>query len=183
MHNQPNGVRFEELARVLESNGYIIKRSKGSHFRFVNIQKQDTITIPYREPIKAIYIKTIIKKLNLQRCEMTVQDYMKLPYTKIITEQNDESEHYYFAKVLELEGCMTTGDTYQEVIEMLDDAMEGWLEVQLEHGWRIPLPVSDLNYSGKFVLRMPSSLHRDLSIAAKLNGVSLNQYILSKLSI
>lgn len=37
-------------------------------------------------------------------------------------------------------------------------------------------------YSGKLVLRIPRSLHRELKEAAKMEGVSLNQYMLYKLS-
>lgn len=37
-------------------------------------------------------------------------------------------------------------------------------------------------YSGRLVLRIPRSLHRALKDAAKVEGVSLNQYMLYKLS-
>lgn len=37
-------------------------------------------------------------------------------------------------------------------------------------------------YSGRLVLRIPRSLHKSLKEAAKLEGVSLNQYMLYKLS-
>lgn len=37
-------------------------------------------------------------------------------------------------------------------------------------------------YSGRIVLRIPRSLHKSLKEAAKLEGVSLNQYMLYKLS-
>ena len=37
-------------------------------------------------------------------------------------------------------------------------------------------------YSGKLMLRIPKELHRDLAIAAKMNGVSLNQYAMYKLA-
>ncbi|NLB61234.1 MAG: toxin-antitoxin system HicB family antitoxin [Clostridiales bacterium] len=37
-------------------------------------------------------------------------------------------------------------------------------------------------YSGKFLVRMPRSLHKELSENAKLEGVSLNQYAIYKLS-
>jgi len=60
--------------------------------------------------------------------------------------------------------------------------MEGWLEVRLEYGDPIPEPVGDSNYSGKFNLRIPKSLHRRLSIEAVKEGISLNQYALYKLS-
>jgi len=37
-------------------------------------------------------------------------------------------------------------------------------------------------YSGKLVLRIPRSLHKSLKEAAEIEGVSLNQYMLYKLS-
>lgn len=37
-------------------------------------------------------------------------------------------------------------------------------------------------YSGKLVLRIPRSLHKALKDAAEIEGVSLNQYMIYKLS-
>lgn len=37
-------------------------------------------------------------------------------------------------------------------------------------------------YSGKLVLRIPRSLHKELKEAAVIEGVSLNQYMLYKLA-
>ena len=41
---------------------------------------------------------------------MEVKDYMKLPYTRIVNEMNDESGHYFYGRILELDGCQSTGD-------------------------------------------------------------------------
>ena len=38
------------------------------------------------------------------------------------------------------------------------------------------------DYSGKLVLRIPRSLHKELKEEAKAEGVSLNQYMLYKLA-
>lgn len=38
------------------------------------------------------------------------------------------------------------------------------------------------DYSGKLVLRLPRSLHKALKEAASIEGVSLNQYMIYKLS-
>ena len=46
----------------------------------------------------------------------------------------------------------------------------------------IPDPISDDDFSGKFTLRLPKSLHKLLSIQAEKEGISLNQYALYKLS-
>lgn len=70
-----------------------------------------------------------------------VKDYVKLPYTRIIQEMNDESGHYFYGRILELDGCQSTGDTEEELKKCLDEAMEGWMAVKLEKNLPIPAPV------------------------------------------
>ncbi|MCL2603076.1 MAG: type II toxin-antitoxin system HicB family antitoxin [Defluviitaleaceae bacterium] len=108
--------------------------------------------------------------------------YMQLPYTFIIQPYKDEDEYYYIGKILELDGCMTDGATREEALINLREAMEGWIETKLENGFDIPEPVTESNASGKFTLRLPKSLHHQLSLDAKREGVSLNQYALYKLA-
>ena len=112
----------------------------------------------------------------------TAQEFMKLPYNYIIQPINDESGFYFYAHVLELDGCQSTGQTFEEAYENLKEAMKGWIETKLEGGFDIPLPIGYENFSGNFVVRIPKSLHYKLSIEAEREGVSLNQYALYKLS-
>ena len=114
--------------------------------------------------------------------EKNLEYYMKLPYTFTLTPIIDESGSYYFAKVLELDGCMSDGATKEEALSNLMDAMEGWLEVGIDHNDVIPEPTPVDEYSGKFTLRIPKSLHYKLTQKAQQEGVSLNQYALYKLS-
>ena len=113
---------------------------------------------------------------------MTVKEYMKLPYNFIIQKVNDESGEYYYARVMELDGCQSDGETFDEAYQNILEAMEGYIETKLENGFDVPLPGSEDRYSGKFVVRVPKSLHRSLAAAAEREGVSLNQYALYKLS-
>lgn len=114
---------------------------------------------------------------------MEVKDYMKLPYTRLVQEIRDESGHYFFGRILELDGCQSTGETLEELYESLNEAMEGYLETKLEYGLPIPVPEHVEDYSGKFVVRLPKSLHQRLAIEAKNEGVSLNQLALYKLAL
>lgn len=114
---------------------------------------------------------------------MELKDYMKLPYTRLVQEMNDESGHYFYGRILELDGCQSTGETLDELYESLNEALEGYLEVKLENNLPIPIPESANDYSGKFVVRLPKSLHQKLVIEAKKEGVSLNQYALYKLAL
>lgn len=111
-----------------------------------------------------------------------VEEYLKLPYNYIIQSINDESGSYFYARVLEFDGCQTTGETFEEAYENLKEAMEGWIEAKLQGGFEIPLPVGHEDFSGKFLVRIPKSLHYKLSVEAQREGVSLNQYTLYKLS-
>lgn len=115
---------------------------------------------------------------------MNIKDYMELPYTRLVQEVNDESGHYFYGRILELDGCQSTGDTLSKLYESLNEAMEGYIEVKLENDLPIPTPVpgSADNYSGKFVVRLPKTLHQRLALEAEKEGVSLNQLALYKLT-
>ena len=100
--------------------------------------------------------------------------YLSLPYTIQITR---EDETTWFARVVELPGCLTEGDSPEEAADMIQDALSAWLEVALEDGRPIPEPQTGEAYSGRFVVRVPRTLHQQLVEAAEQEGVSLNQFI------
>ena len=102
-----------------------------------------------------------------------LEHYLALPYTVQLQRDGD----HWFAQVVELPGCMTEGDSATEAAEMILDALTGWIATALEDGLPIPEPRPVEDYSGRFVVRVPRSLHRDLVCAAEREGVSLNQYI------
>jgi predicted HicB family RNase H-like nuclease len=77
---------------------------------------------------------------------------------------------------------MTQADTFTELEEMIQDAMRAWVETALEEGQDIPEPRPVDAYSGKFIVRVPRSLHRELITAAERDGVSLNAFALAALA-
>jgi predicted RNase H-like HicB family nuclease len=108
--------------------------------------------------------------------------YLDLPYNLIVQHVNDEDGERYLSRVLEFDGCHSHGNTRQEALDNLREAMEGYIEVKLEYGDPIPEPVSVEAYSGKFLVRVPKTLHQRLAMEADREGVSLNQYALYKLA-
>ncbi|MCD8107700.1 MAG: toxin-antitoxin system HicB family antitoxin [Oscillospiraceae bacterium] len=106
--------------------------------------------------------------------ELTLEEYMKLPYPMVIEE--DEVEGGYTVYYPDLPGCVTCTDEADKIIPMAEDAKRAWFEASLESGYTPVLPDSTKSYSGKFALRMPKSLHRKLAEHAKDDGVSMNQY-------
>lgn len=118
----------------------------------------------------------------MENKKYTVQDYMNMPYTYIVQPVNDESGNYFYGRILELDGCQSSADTAEEVYKNLREAMEGYIETKIVNNIAIPLPTSAEDFSGKFVVRLPKTLHQRLAIEAEKEGVSLNQYALYKLT-
>ena len=108
----------------------------------------------------------------------TLDYYMSLPYSITL---HPSPEGGYAVSIAELPGCITQADTANEALAMIGDAKKCWLESCLEDSIEIPEPASD-DYSGRFSLRVPKSLHRYLAELAKKENVSLNQLILHHIS-
>jgi antitoxin HicB len=107
--------------------------------------------------------------------------YRSLPYG--ITLRKDE-EGDWVARVEELPGCTAHGGTQAEALGKLEEIKTAWIEDAIESGdvFGIPEPkVSELP-SGKWLQRVPRSLHKSLTDAAKREGVSLNQFVTTVLA-
>ncbi|HAZ47987.1 MAG TPA: toxin-antitoxin system HicB family antitoxin [Cyanobacteria bacterium UBA11369] len=123
-------------------------------------------------------MKTLNQK-NKQIEKQPLEYYLNLQYPVTLY---PASEGGYVAQIKDLPGCLTQGETAEEVIENINEARELWIETAYESGDDIPLPSTEVTYSGKLLLRMPKSLHRRLAQQAEQENVSLNQYIVFLLS-
>jgi predicted HicB family RNase H-like nuclease len=77
---------------------------------------------------------------------------------------------------------MTQVEDASEIGQAAEEVRRLWITTEHEDGSEIPLPSYPEEYSGKFNLRIPKSLHRRLAEAAEREGVSLNQCVVSLLS-
>jgi predicted RNase H-like HicB family nuclease len=64
--------------------------------------------------------------------EARIQELMRRPYR--ITVQADPDDGGYIARVQEIPECIGAGDTLEETVQLLREAMEGWFLVSIEHG-------------------------------------------------
>ena len=83
----------------------------------------------------------------------------------------------YVIRFPDLPGCITQAETPEEIGPMAEDARRVWIESAYADGEPIPEPTTDDQYSGKFIVRIPRSLHRQLAEQAEREGISLNQYV------
>src|SRR5476649_2856027 len=88
----------------------------------------------------------------------------------------------YLIEFPDLPGCMSDGDTIDEAIENGQDAIQAWIEAAKEMGRPIPKPGELESQSGKWVQRVPKSIHLRLVKKAKEEGVSLNTLVITLLS-
>lgn len=111
-----------------------------------------------------------------------VEYYLSLPYRLEIVP--DAEEGGFTAWYPELPGCITTAGTMDDILRNALDAKKAWIEAAIESRLEIAEPVSNdpSKYSGQFKLRIPKSLHMALSVNARREGISMNQYCIYLLS-
>lgn len=93
-------------------------------------------------------------------------------------------ENDWVCEYPDLPGCIGTGASRTEAVEDGEAAKVLWLDTYKRKFGEYP-EVNDSfsrEYSGRFVLRVPRSLHRDLALRAEENGTSLNTLCVQYLS-
>ncbi len=108
---------------------------------------------------------------------------MKIPdYPFTIRELAPDDGGGFLIEFPDLPGCMSDGETVEEAIANGVDAIECWIAAAKEKGREIPGLLDIENQSGKWVQRVPKSLHARLARRAKRERVSLNTLVVSILS-
>lgn len=107
---------------------------------------------------------------------MTIEEYMVLPYQKVVTRMPEDQGGGFLAEVPLLGKYATCawGETEQEALETLTKVMRDNISSWIEDGLEIPLPEVEKKYSGKISLRVPPSLHKRLAELAEEEEVSMN---------
>ena len=115
-------------------------------------------------------------KSNLdKKVENQVKEFLKLPYTFTIGKDKEhDGKEYFYVQVNELPGCTSDGKSQEEALKNIRGAMYDWIETALLNEEKVPTPEG---FSGKFTVRIPPSLHRDLITKVNKEGVSINQFI------
>lgn len=101
------------------------------------------------------------------------------PYARILTRDEDGR---YAAEVLEFPGCLSSGDSAEEALANLDEAIEVWVGATLDEGAEVPPPMLHSEFSGRVTLRLLPSVHERAAILARREGVSLNRLLSNAVS-
>jgi len=101
--------------------------------------------------------------------------YLNLPYTYII-EWSDVDE-CFLGSIAELERNMTCGQTREEVLSNLKEAVASYVTTSLAHNMDIPEPLKIRDFKGNITYRTSKERHYQLAKQAKLYGKSINTLI------
>jgi antitoxin HicB len=104
-------------------------------------------------------------------------------YSHIISQILKEDGGGFLITFPDLPGCMSDGTTEAETVVNGKDAFKAWVSARKDAKKEIPEPFyrpdTVPEVSGKFVTRLPKSVHAKLTERAKAEGVSLNMLVLA----
>jgi len=112
--------------------------------------------------------------------------YLALPYRMEIIPIPEEEGGGFLARLPRFGelGIVGDGDTVEEALSDLAENKKARFRHYLDEGLEIPEPDPGKDeYSGRFLMRLPKFLHRQLAESARANGVSLNQYVCTLLAM
>ena len=101
-------------------------------------------------------------------------------YTYRITWSADDHEHVGLC--IEFPSLSWLAKTQEAALKGIRKVVAEVVADMKAEGENIPEPLAEKHFSGKFVVRVPPDLHRNLTIEAAEAGVSLNRLASSKLS-
>ena len=92
-----------------------------------------------------------------------------------------EEDHLHIGRCLEFPSLAAHGATAAYALTEIEKVVREAIMWMQEENEEIPEPFGLKKYKGNLTLRIPPEVHRNLSIKSAEEGVSVNQYILSKI--
>ena len=101
-------------------------------------------------------------------------------YTYRVTWSEDDTE--YVGSCAEFPSLSWLAATPEAALKGIRKMVADIVKDMDANGEVIPEPIACRQYSGKFIVRIPPDVHRNLAIRAAESGISLNRIVSSKLS-
>ncbi len=130
-------VKVRDILKLLRQDGWKQVRMKDSHRQFRHSEKPGTVTIAGKPGVEIPVgtLKNICKQASLK--------YDKHMKYAVVIEKGPES---FGAYVPDLPGCAVAGESREEVVQLIQEAIELHLQSLKEHGDEIPSPVSSFEF-------------------------------------
>ena len=102
------------------------------------------------------------------------------PYTYRVTWSEEDQE--YVGLCAEFPSLSWLEGTHEKALAGIRKLVKDAVADLKKNKEPVPEPLSTRSYSGKFVVRVPPEVHRELAMKAAESGVSLNRLVSSRLS-
>jgi predicted HicB family RNase H-like nuclease len=100
-------------------------------------------------------------------------------YTYRIMWSEEDREHVGLC--LEFPGLSWLTKTPETALRGIRKVVAECVADMEKSGETLPTPISSRSFSGKFMVRVPPDVHRELAMKAAEDGISLNRLVSSKL--
>ena len=97
-------------------------------------------------------------------------------YYRVHIEYSD-ADRCFVARVPELPGCVSDGDSYEEAVANIREAMSGYILSLKSENRPLPKPLSKRKFTGNFPVRIDPELHKQSMAKAMEEGISLNKLV------
>ena len=101
-------------------------------------------------------------------------------YTYRVTWSAEDEE--YVGLCAEFPSLSWLATSPESALKGIRKTVKSVIDDMVANNEKIPRPIASKNYSGKFMVRVPPEVHRDLAIQAAESGVSINRLVSSRLS-
>ncbi|MCH8748858.1 type II toxin-antitoxin system HicB family antitoxin [Patescibacteria group bacterium] len=101
-------------------------------------------------------------------------------YTYRVTWSEEDGE--FVGLCAEFPSLSWLSDDPEEALKRVRSLVKECVEEMVQSGEIFPSPISTRQYSGKFMVRVPPEVHRQLATEAAESGVSLNRIASAKLA-
>jgi antitoxin HicB len=101
---------------------------------------------------------------------------MSKPNYRVILHYDVERK-VFLARVPELAHCTAEGPSRSEAMRLLEEEIDAQLANMLSHGTTPPRAVDEEEYSGEVACKLSRSLHRELAVFARSEGVELDHLV------
>ncbi len=94
-----------------------------------------------------------------------------------VTLHYDVERKVFLARVPELQHCTAEGPTRSEATRLLEEEIDAQLANMLSHGTTPPRAVDEEEYSGEIACKLSRTLHRELAVQARSEGIDLDHLV------
>ena len=102
-----------------------------------------------------------------------IQKYVNMPWSYTV----EQEDGYFIVYVNELPGVCTDAETINEAMDDVKDAIYATVELYLDQGRDIPVPINKSKFKGKIAYRTSAERHYAIAKVAQQKHKSLSKVL------